>query len=325
VIVRRGACEAAAGCAALAALLLAGSGAGAGRGKRVDPPAVRYGPEREKIDYREREPAAKAELFRKINAERAAARLPTLQYDLFAAKVGDAFCLDAAANGTVGHYDVEGRAPYLRWALAGGVDYHGQNAGSVSRTGMRIREAEVPGQLLGTHASMMAEHPPDDGHRRTVLDPIWTHVGIGVAVVGGEFRMTEEYSRRVVTWVDVPSEPMRAGTTAAFTAQLPSGWNVGALEVAHEKFPHPLTAREIAARGSYRFPQSFLKLLPVLSGGLRYADERRGDFRVNFGRLDARIPLTEGPGNYYVFVYADRGNVVGRRLSSITGALIVAE
>ena len=29
---------------------------------------------------------------------------------------------------------------------------------------------------------MMAEKPPDDGHRRAILDPLWTHVGIGVAL-----------------------------------------------------------------------------------------------------------------------------------------------
>ena len=44
---------------------------------------------------------------------------------------------------------------------------------------------------------MMAEKPPDDGHRQAILDPLWTHVGIGVALEGGEFRMTEEFTRHV--------------------------------------------------------------------------------------------------------------------------------
>lgn len=37
--------------------------------------------------------------------------------------------------------------------------------------------------------------PPRDGHRRTILNPDYTHVGIGFAVAGGEFRLTEEFTR----------------------------------------------------------------------------------------------------------------------------------
>jgi hypothetical protein len=176
---------------------------------------------------------------------------------------------------------------------------------------------------MDAHARMMAEQPPDDGHRQTVLNPIWTHVGIGVALVGGEFRMTEEYSRRVARWVEIPSTPVPAGGTAAFAAQLPSDWAVGAIEVAFEKTPEPLSAREISARRSYRYPPPVSRLLPVPEGGLRYPDGSRSDFRVTNGRFDVRIPLFAGPGNYYVLVYAGRGTAFGRRLSSITGALIV--
>jgi len=194
----------------------------------------------------------------------------------------------------------------------------------VSRTGAAIRPEELAACLMDAHARMMAERPPDDGHRQTVLNPIWTHVGIGVALVGGEFRMTEEYSRRIAQWVEIPSEPVPAGGSAAFAAQLASDWSVGAIEVAFEKAPEPLSAREIASRGGYQYPPLVSRLLPVPGGGLRYSDGSRGDFPVTGGRIDARIPLRAGPGNYYVLVYAGRGAIAGRRLSAVTGALIVA-
>ena len=313
------------GATARATLFAAATGALGASARSLDPPPLRHGPERLAILYREREPEAKETLFRKINDERTAAGVPALKYDLLAAKVGDEFCLDAAANGTTGHWDLMGRAPYLRWALAGGVDYHGQNVGAVSRTGAPIRTAEVAECLMDSHARMMAERPPDDGHRRTVLDPMWTHVGIGIAAVGGEFRMTEEYSRKVATWVEIPSAPVRAGGSASFEAQLPSGWNVGAIEVMYEKPPQPLSARELARRRSYQFPPVVLKLLPVLAGGFRYSDGSAGDFRVVNGRLKLRVPLASGTGNYYVLVYAAQGSAFGRQLSPITGALVIAE
>ena len=78
-------------------------------------------------DYAENVPAAKAELLRVINEERSAHGAPALAYDLLGAKVGDEFCEDAARNRTSGHWDLAGRPPYLRWALAGGIDHHAQN------------------------------------------------------------------------------------------------------------------------------------------------------------------------------------------------------
>ena len=122
------------------------------------------------------------------------------------------------------------------------MDYHAENFGSLTRTGANVEDAEVPAFLLDAHARMMAEVPPGDGHRRTVLDPEWTHVGIGAA--GGEFRMAEEFSRHVVEWVEVPAEPLPAGARAPFAVKLPAGWAL-ACEVVRAR---PLPARN-RARG----------------------------------------------------------------------------
>ena len=43
--------------------------------------------------------------------------------------------------------------------------------------------------------AMMIEKPPHDGHRRTILDPHATHVGIGLAWEKGEFRIAQEFVR----------------------------------------------------------------------------------------------------------------------------------
>ena len=168
-----------------AAALLAAACASAPRVRSETPvPVVRRGADRAAPSYAERFPEAKARLLARLNEERRAAGAPPVAYDLLAARVGDAFCLDTARTRSSGHWDTAGRPPYLRWGLAGGVDYHAENFGSLTRTGADVEETEVPALLLDAHARMMAEVPPGDGHRRTVLDPEWTHVGIGVAVVG---------------------------------------------------------------------------------------------------------------------------------------------
>jgi len=276
-------------------------------------------------DYAERVPEAKAELLGVINAERRAHGAPPLAYDLLGAKVGDEFCEDAARNRTSGHWDLAGRAPYLRWALAGGVDPHAQNFAAESRRGYDFTEpaAEL---LKRLHAAFMEETPPDDGHRRTVLDPTWTHVGIGYAIVGGELRMTEEYSRRVLEWAELPAGPAKAGTGALVVLKLPAGWSVGVVEVAWEGFPKPMSRAEIAARGAYGLPPSSRTLHPYPPAGTQWATGERGDFRAPAGgRIELKVPLERGPGHYFLLVYGGEGVVHGRRLRPIAVPMVTAE
>ncbi len=301
----------------------------AGACARVPPaspvPLVRYGPDRDRIAYRERAPEEKKKLLARLNEERHARGLQPLTYDLLAAKVGDAFCQDAAANSYSGHWDLEGRPPYLRWALAGGIDYHAENVSSFSRTGSPITPSEIERLLLEAHARMMGERPPDDGHRRAILDPNWTHVGFGVGWADGEFRMTEEFSRRVAEWVEVPAGPVRPAGTALFAAKLPAGWTAGVIEVAYARTPTPLSREEIRRRGSYGYPKAVALLRPLLSGSYRYPDGSQGQYDAAGGRITASLPLAEGAGHYWVLLYAGEGNASGRPMSPVIAALVVAE
>lgn len=273
-------------------------------------------------DYSERVPAAKAELLRILNGERAAHGAPPLAYDLLGAKVGDEFCEDAARNRTSGHWDLAGRPPYLRWALAGGVDHHAQNFASESRRGFEF--TEPPAELMKkAHAAFMSETPPNDGHRRTVLDPIWTHVGFGFSIVGGEMRMTEEFSRRVLEWVELPSGPVKAGKGALVALKLPRGWNVGAVDVVHEGFPRPMGRAEIASRGSYGLPPGYRTLHPYPPAGTRWKSGELGDFRsTTGGRIELAVPLERGPGYYYVLVFASEGTAAGKTLFPVAAPMV---
>lgn len=287
-------------------------------------PTVLRGPHRQTIAWKEPLAAEKAALFRLVNEERRAAGVPELGYSLLAARVGDDFCLDAALSRSVGHWDLAGRAPYLRFALAGGVDAHAENFASRTQTPGPITEP-LGRLLLESHERFMAERPPDDGHRRTVLDPQWTHVGIGAALVGGEFRMTEEYVRQVLEWVEVPEGPVPAGSYAPFAAKLPPGWSVGGVEVSHEPPPEPISRSEAARRGAYAYPPPVRTLRPELARGMTYSGGGTGDFPVRGGVLRLRVPLASGRGNYYVHVYANAGPAFGVRLTSVSAALVRAE
>jgi len=226
----------------------------------------------------------------------------------------------------MGHWDLAGRAPYDRYADAGGVDYHAENFSGATRTGAPFRGSELESLLLEAHEGMMAERPPADAHRRTALDARFTHVGFGVALEGGEFRMTEEYSRHVVGWVDIPAGPVPISAhDAPFAALLPKGWTLAMIEVAHAGFPRSISKHEIARRGSYSYPRATERLLPKLGGSQHYSGGASGEVTVSAGVVRATVQFLSGPGDYWVFVYAAPGEVAGRSLTPLTASRITVE
>ena len=288
-------------------------------------PMMRYGPERAGTLRPGPASDAKAALLARINADRAAAGVSQLEWDAVAERAGDAFCLDAARSGVMGHWDLAGRAPYDRLADAGGVDFSAENFSGTSRTGFSVHASELVGLVLEAHGRMMAEKPPGDGHRKAILDPVWTHVGIGVAFEGGEFRMTEEFTRHAAVWVEAPAGRVRAGRSVTVSVQLPKGWSLAAVEIAYERFPRALSATEISRRGSYGFPPASQTLRPRLGGGFRYSDGTSGDVISDGGLVRARVALLSGPGSYWVLVFADVGLADGKTLAPITAVRIAAD
>ena len=282
---------------------------------------VRYGPERLAVAYDDPHRADKDLLLARINRDRVAAGVPPVSDDPRAALVGDLFCLDAAMAGTSGHWDLAGRPPFLRWAQKGGVDFHTENATSYSISSGRI-DRPLAELLLQAHDGMMAERAPADGHRRTVLNPHQTHVGIGLAVVGGELRMTEEFTAAALDWIEIPAHALRAGEWATIAAGIPAGLVVSAIEIRHLPEPHALTRRDLAQRGAYSYPPIAHRYDPRLPEGVVYRGSGRGDFEVHNGRVSLAFPLDQGPGHYFVLTYVHR---VGDAPYPVTAAMVTAE
>jgi len=290
---------------------------------RATGPVVRLGPERTSIAYDDPRADDKRVLFERINRDRAAAGVPALRYEPRAALAGDTFCLDSALSGSWGHWDLRGRAPYLRWGLAGGVDHHAENVAAYSSSSGRI-DRPLREVLLDAHEAMMAERPPHDGHRRTILDPLLTHLGIGLATAGGELRLTEEFTRVALEWVELPAGPLRRGDWARFAGQTLPDWEVGLVEIRFEPPPHPLSLSEARRRGSYRLPPVVRTLRPRLPEGGRYDTGGRGDFVEKDGRFALAFPLEER-GHYFVVCYLHRRGAGAEPMSPGTTALVTSE
>src|SRR5512142_2948831 len=194
------------------------------------------------------------ELLRLINADRQAHGLRPVALDPETSVMADEYCRTQIDNGTTGHFTIDGLAPYMRYSFAGGNDGISENAAAWSAS-YRISDRALYGMIRRSEQAMMSERPPHDGHRRTILDPFATHVGIGLAWEHGEFRLTEEFIRRYVSW----SEPLpRAASTdepVTCAGRPAHGYRVQAISVHYEPAPEVMPARVANAIDTYSLPE----------------------------------------------------------------------
>ena len=266
----------------------------------------------------------RGELLHLINHDRAKFGLAPVQLDAQSSAIADTYCRAQIRNGTTGHFTTDGATPYMRYSFAGGNDGVSENAAAWSAN-YGFSDAALYDMMRRSEAAMMAEVAPHDGHRRTILDPSATHVGIGLAWEKGEFRVTQEFIRRYVNW----TRPLPRGVTTSqpilCSGQTVTGYDVEAITVHHEALPQAMAVVTANAIQSYKLPESRHEYLPRLkgrftrkvAGGIEevsesYSDGSRGDFQVTpDGKFAFAIPLPDGPGVYTVVVWVRRHGSLG--------------
>src|SRR5437773_174068 len=137
----------------------------------------------------------RAEMLRMINHDRQRFGLQPLELDPDASSVADAYCRLQIRNRTSGHFTLDGQTPYMRYSFAGGNDGLSENAAAWSAN-FGFSDRALLDMMRGSQEAMMSEVAPHDGHRKSILDPHATHVGIGVAWEGGEFGTAQSFRGR---------------------------------------------------------------------------------------------------------------------------------
>ena len=256
------------------------------------------------------------DILRLINRDRAAHGLRPVVLDPQISALGDLYCERQIRNQTTGHFTTDGQPPYMRFSFAGVNDGLSENAAAWSAN-YKFSDRALHEMARRSQAAMMAERPPKDGHRRTILDPHATHVGIGLAWEGGEFRLVQEFVRRYVTWTRPLPRAAAAGEPLVMSGMPASGYRVQAISVHHEPIPVAVPAHLANAIDSYALPKKRREYLPRLKSFLKaradgtfqfvreeYTDGRRGDFTVRKdGSFSFNVPLNDGEGVYTVVVW----------------------
>lgn len=258
----------------------------------------------------------RAEMLRMINRDRQKFGLSPLELDPDASSVADTYCRLQIRNRTSGHFTLDGQTPYMRYSFAGGNDGLSENAAAWSAN-FGFSDRALLDMMRRSQEAMMNELPPHDGHRKSILDPHATHVGIGVAWEGGEFRIAQEFIRRYVDWGRPLPRTASASQRVLFSGHPKKGYEVEAITVHHESFPQVMTASAVNTIGSYALPSERREYLPRLRTFSRlhadgtveevreeYTDGRRGDFQVaDDGGFAFAVPFPDGPGIYTVVVW----------------------
>jgi hypothetical protein len=239
-----------------------------------------------------------------------------VELDGFASSMADAYCRLQIRNGTSGHFTIDGQPPYMRYSLAGGNDGVSENAAAWSAN-YKFSDRALYEMMRRSQDAMMREVPPHDGHRRAILDPYATHVGIGLAWEGGEFRLVQEFVRHYLDWTRPLPRSAAAGDQIRCSGRPVAGYRVDAITVHREPIPQSIAAVTANAITNYRLPETRRDYLPRLrtqfhrtaGGGIQevrevYSDGGRGDFPVSEeGNFAFDVPFNDGPGVYTVVVW----------------------
>ncbi len=245
-------------------------------------------------------------LMEVINADRAAAGLPPVEYSEELSRAADEHCRDMLAGDYVSHWDRRGWKPYLRYAAAGIRDATSENIHAFWSSD--FRPSRLWDYLVEGHRGFMLEKPPRDGHRRSILDARHTHVGIGVAYNRGSLRLIEVFGGR---YAELEPLPFRARPNAVLTVAgrlLRSSDKLLGISVFYEPLPSSMDRAELRATYSYCLPEEEHLERPVAEGGGRYVDGTTGSVHVNGRTFHLPLRFWKGkPGVYTIAVWVDPG------------------
>ena len=250
----------------------------------------------------------RSKLLELVNAERYLAGVNELEFDDLASRVATAHAIDMATGNFVSHWGTDGRKPYHRYSLAGGIHATQENIGSVNNF-FSADWKDLTNDLITLHVRMHEEKPPRDGHRKTILDPFHTHVGFGFATNQRRLRLVELY---VAKYLEVSGFKSRAARNESLNLSgslLNNKYRLQQIDIFYEPLPVARAAGSPARKGSYGLPDEYETLRPRLEGRWHYADGSKGviDLQDN-GRFSVPIKFYKAePGVYTIVFWVKKG------------------
>ncbi|HEX6732762.1 MAG TPA: CAP domain-containing protein [Pyrinomonadaceae bacterium] len=251
----------------------------------------------------------RANLLNLINEERSVEKVPPVALDDLATRVASSHAEDMAKHEYASHWDRDGLKPYHRYSFAGGVHASQENVSAADNTWT----TKTPDLLQDTsylHVRLYQEKPPNDGHRRAILAPQQTHVGLGIALDKLKLRVVELFVAKHLE-VNSIARKVKANDSLTFTAKLtvPNTY-LRVIEVFYEPLPQEPNIDWLRQPRSYSLPSESVVLRPKVPPPFLYADGRPGVIEIaKDGTFRVPIPLFKRqPGIYTIVTWLERGS-----------------
>jgi len=251
-----------------------------------------------------------------INRDRGSEGLPPVELDEGApTRAGQSHAEDMAAHGYLGHYGTDGSVPEQRFTQVGGTDMVLENASCFDDERPRsLDHAPIidARNVEATEDSFFHETPPHDGHRRNILMPWHTKVGIGVAqpvATAHEIPapcFAQEFVDHYGTYAPLP-RVLGVGGPLHVEGTIDAPASFSGVGIARVDAPRPLSVRELNQRRSYLvpapyqmyWPPGFVGPVPVKVAGNRFQIDLVASDRGKPGMYEvsiwAIVPGTKEP------------------------------
>src|SRR5674476_1540074 len=199
--------------------------------------------EKRLIEFKDNDEALKLKIDQLdvINKSRRKNNASPVKLDILASRVANKMCKEAAENDYIGHWNMAGEEPYLRYAFAGGYDHISENAyGEWSSDNYTLSPSVVSSMMNTGHNKFMSERAPNDGHKQNIIDKSHNFTGIGFYLAGNQFRYYEEFIDRYLEFENIPAE-VKAGDQCSITVQTKGQCYLYYMVIYRENWPRPLT------------------------------------------------------------------------------------
>jgi uncharacterized protein YkwD len=234
-----------------------------------------------------------------INKNRKKYKAAPVGLDIFASRVANRMCREAAENKYVSHWNLAGEKPYQRYAFAGGYDHISENASGEWTTGNYDNSlTEISAMMESAHGSFMSERSPNDGHKKNIIEKTHNYVGLGVYLTADQFRYYEEFIDRYFEFENIPSV-LRINEKSIITVKTDGTVFPYYLLIYREKIPVPMKVAQLEKTGSY----------PDFTNDV-YLEIPAWDLAKLKNGSTYRIPLKfSKEGSYYIHIYIDKKEI----------------
>ena len=237
-----------------------------------------------------------------VNRDRADHGLSALVLDDTASRAGQRHAQDMARAGYTAHWGTDGSVPEERYSDAGGTDFVQENAGCLADA--QARELDPAPrfeahQLERVERAFMDEKPPHDGHRKNILKPGHSALGIGVAQPKGVDLacLSQEFVDDYGDYGALP-KVTSAGATLHIEGEVKGSVVFGGIGIGRIDPAKPLSAAHLNTTYVYAvpspedlyFPRGFVTKKEVTVSGKHF-------------QIDVALAKSARPGRYEVSIW----------------------